>query len=105
MHVRLYQGFIVCKIVIGCIKTKVGVSNGGTRHVDKVNNLLEEKGGVVVRIDVVNGGSGMGEKKSEMHCLFNQRFDESHDHKQTIRNRSKNDHRTNNQKPIKTIIE
>ena len=39
---RPYKGVVIGKIVIGGIKTEVGVGNGGMRHVDRVNNLLEE---------------------------------------------------------------
>ena len=70
---RPYQRFVVGEIIIGCIKTEVGISNGGTRHVDAVNDLLKEGRGVVVGVDVVNDEGRNGEKKSKMHSLFNPR--------------------------------
>ena len=60
---RPYKGSVVGKVIVGGIETKVGISNGGTRHVNAVDNLLEERGRAVVRVDVVNGGNGMGEEK------------------------------------------
>ena len=95
MHVRLYQGFVVCKIVISCIKTKVGVGNGGTRHVDAVNNLLEEGGRVVVGVDVVNGEKWDGGRKAKCTAYLTKGINKSHDKlsnhmikEQTIRNQS-----------------
>ena len=60
---RAYQGFIVHKVVIGHIKTEVGISNSGVRHIYAVNNLLEERGGVIVRMNVVNGEEWNGGKE------------------------------------------
>ena len=51
---EVYQRTIAGKIVIGSIHTKMGVGNGGARHVYAVNDLLEERGRAVVGIDVVN---------------------------------------------------
>ena len=74
----LYQGVVIGEIIIGGIQAKVRIGNGGMRHFDRVNDLLKERRGVVVRVDVVNGGDGMGEKKSEIHCLFNQKRSTNH---------------------------
>ena len=79
MHVRLYPGFIVCKIIIGCIKTKVGVGDGGTRHVDRVNDFLKERRRVVVGIDVENGESEMGKRKAKCTAYLTKGVNESHD--------------------------
>ena len=53
---RPYEGIVIGKVIIGGIKTEMGISNGGLRHVDRVNNCLKEEGGAVVGVDVVNGG-------------------------------------------------
>ena len=51
-----YEGFVIHKVIVGCIETKVGIDDGGTRHVNAVNNLLEKtRGEVVVGVDVING--------------------------------------------------
>ena len=61
---RPYERGVVGKIVIGCIKTKVEIGDGGTRHINRVDNLLKKmRGEVVVGLDVVNGEDGMGEEK------------------------------------------
>ena len=55
---RPYQRFVVGEIIICCIKTKVGIGDGGTRHVNSIDNLLKEERRVVVGVDVVNGEEG-----------------------------------------------
>ena len=85
-----YQRIIVGKIIISGVKTKVRIGDGGTRHVDAVDNLLEEGGGVIVRSKVVNGESGMGEKeKQKCTAYLTKGTNQSHDQGK------------NNQKPIK----
>ena len=90
MRVEIHQGGVTCKVVIRGINAKVGVGNGGARHIQGVNNFLEVRGGTI-RGDVISeNDEGLdGEKKSETHCIFNQRNQqitrltiESHDHKQ-----------------------
>ena len=73
MGVEVYQRTVGSKIVVGGIYTKMGVSDGGMRHVYAVNNFLKERGRTVVRVNVVNGGELDGGKKSKTHCIFNQR--------------------------------
>ena len=52
---RSYKGIVIGEIIVGGIETKVGISNGGARHVNRIDNLLKEGGGAAVRFDVVNG--------------------------------------------------
>ena len=73
MGVKVYQRTVGSKIVVSGINAKMRISNSRTRHVDAVNDLLKEGGGVVVGVDVVNDGRIGWGKKSEMHCIFNQR--------------------------------
>ena len=71
---RPYEGRVIGEIIISRIKTEVRVGDGGVRHVNRANDLLEKtRGEVVVRIDVLNGGRWNEGKKSKMHCIFNQR--------------------------------
>ena len=61
---RPYKGIVIGEIVIGCIKTKVRISDGGARHVDRINDLLEKmRGEVFIGMDVVNDGNELGEEK------------------------------------------
>ena len=77
---RAYQRVVVGKIVVGHIKTKVGVGNGGVRHVYRVNNLLERtRGEVLVRMNVVNGGNEMGERKAKCTAYLTKGINTSHD--------------------------
>ena len=76
MEIR--QGGVARKIIVGGVNTKVGISDGRARHIDAVNNLLEEGRGVVVRLNVVNGEEWDGGKKSEMHCIFKPKESTSH---------------------------
>ena len=70
---RSYEGRIIGKVVISHIKTKVGVGNGGTRHVDGVNNLLKEGGRALVRVDVVNGDDEMRRRKAKCIAYLTKR--------------------------------
>ena len=94
---EVYQGRVTCKIVVSGINTKVGVSNGGTRHVQRVNDLLKV-GGRMVRGDVVSeNDEELDGKKSKTQCIFNQKGIKSHDKQSdhmTINKRSETDLRT-----------
>ena len=68
----IYQGVVASEVVVGSIETEVGVGNGGMRHIDTVNNVLEERGRAWVGGNVVNGEEMDGGKKSKTHCIFNQ---------------------------------
>ena len=86
MRVEIHQGGIACEVVISSIDTKVGISDGRARHVNKVNNLLEV-GRRMIGSDVVNGEKNwMGEKKQKHTAYLTKRINKSHDHKQTIGN-------------------
>ena len=51
---KVYQRIVGGKIIIGGVNAKVGISDGRTRHVNEVNNLLKVWGRMV-GVDVVNG--------------------------------------------------
>ena len=71
VHVRPYKGGVVGEIIIGRIKTEVGISDGGTRHVNGINNLLKKtRGEVVVRVDVVNDERWDGKKRKQNTLLI-----------------------------------
>ena len=65
---KVHQRRVVCKIVIRGVNTEMGISNGGTRHVQRVNNLLKVRGGVIGG-DLIseNGEEFDGERKAKMH--------------------------------------
>ena len=58
MRMIIYQGIVAGKVIIGSIETKVGIGDGGTRHIYAVNDFLKERGGALVRGDVVNDEEG-----------------------------------------------
>ena len=81
MRMEIHQRRVAGKIVVGGINTKVGIGDGGTRHVQRVNNLLKV-GGRTIRGDLIgeNGDELDEGEKSKTHCLFNQKeTNESHD--------------------------
>ena len=127
---EVYQRTIGGKVIVGGVNTKMGIGNGGTGHVDAVNNLLKEGRGAVVRLNVVNGERLDGGRKAKNTAYLTKGINRSHDERsnhmiiegtienrskndrkpikersetdqRTIGNRSKNNHRKNNQKPIK----
>ena len=118
MRMKIHQGGIARRVVIRGVNAKVGLGNGRTRHVQRVNNLLKI-GGRTIRGDVVgeyNGNLDGGRKAKRTayltkkirlshdarsnHMIVNQRSETDLRIEQTIGNRSNNDHRTNNRKPI-----
>ena len=70
MRVKIHQRTIVGKIVIRGINTKVGIGDSRTRHVNAVNYLLEEVGGAVVGVDVVNDEELDGGKRKAKHTAY-----------------------------------
>ena len=79
MCMSIYQGSVVGEVVISHIKTKVGVGNSGARHVYAVNDLLEEGGRVIVRVDVENGEDWDGERKAKCTAYLTKGINKSHD--------------------------
>ena len=69
---EIHQRRIVCKVVISGVNAKVGIGNGGMRHVQRVDNLLEIRGRAIGG-DVVSEYDEElnGEGKSKTHCIFN----------------------------------
>ena len=49
MRMEVYQGGVACEVVIRGVNTKVGISNSGARHVQRIDNLLKIRGGTVGR--------------------------------------------------------
>ena len=41
MRMEIHQRGITCKVVIRGVNTEVGISDGGARHVQRINNLLK----------------------------------------------------------------
>ena len=77
---RSYKGGVVGKIVIGCIKTKVRISDSGARHVYRIDNLLKKvRREVVVGLDVVNGEGKMGGRKAKRTAYLTKGINKSHD--------------------------
>ena len=121
MRVEIHQGRITCKIVICGIHTKVGIGDGRMRHVKRVNDLLKV-GGRTIGGDVVgeNDEDLDGGRKAKRTAYLTKRINKSPDQqsghmnikqrsetdlepmiiKRLIGNRSKNDHRTTDRKPI-----
>ena len=77
---EIHQGGIACKVEIGGVHAKVGVGDGGTRHVQRVNNLLKI-GGRTIGGDVVGeyGEELDGKRKAERTAYLTKRINESHD--------------------------
>ena len=71
---EIHQRRIACKIIIGGVNTKVGISDGRAGHVQRVNDLLKV-GGRTIRGDLIgeNGDELNEGKKSKTHWTFNQR--------------------------------
>ena len=58
----------------------MGISDGGTRHVQRVNNLLKVRGGAIRR-DLIskNGEEFDGERKAKRTGYLTKRISKSHD--------------------------
>ena len=71
---EVHQRRVARKIVIRGIDAKVRIGNGGTRHIQRVNNFLKI-GGRAIRGDLIgeNGERSDEGEESKMHCIFNQR--------------------------------
>ena len=74
MRVEIHQQRIACKIVVRGVNAKVGIGDGRTRHVQRVNDFLKVRGRTI-RGDLIgkNGERSDEGKKSKTHCIFNQR--------------------------------
>ena len=55
MHMRAYQQIIIGKVVVSHIETEVRVGNSGSRHVNRVDDLLKDGRRAVVGMHIVNG--------------------------------------------------
>ena len=91
---KVHQRTVAGEVVIGGVNTKVGISNGGTRHDNAVDNLLKERRGVVVGVNVVNGEGLDGERKVKRTAYLTKEINRSHDKQSnhmTINKRSETD--------------
>ena len=63
---KVHQRRVACKIVIGGVNAKVGFSNRGARHIQRVDNLLKIRGGTI-RGNLIgeNGGEIVGKGKAK----------------------------------------
>ena len=70
---KVHQGGVAREIIIRGINTKMGISDGRTRHVQRIDNLLKIRGRKIGG-DLIGKNDGRldGGKKSETHCIFNQ---------------------------------
>ena len=69
---KVHQGRVARKVIIGGVNPKVRVGDGGTRHVQRIDNLLKIRGGTIRGNVVSENDEGLdGGKKSETHCIFN----------------------------------
>ena len=74
MRVEIHQGRIARKVKISGVNAKVGISDGGVRHVQRINDLLKVRGGAIRGDLIGKNGEEIDEgKKSKTHCIFNQR--------------------------------
>ena len=55
---KVHQRRIAGKVIIGGVNAKVGIGNGRTRHIQRVDNLLKVRGGTI-RGDLI-GENGKG---------------------------------------------
>ena len=78
MRMKVYQRGVVREIIIRGVDTKVGIGNGGTRHMDRVDDLLKV-GRRTVRLDVVNGEDVDEGRKAKRTAYLTKRINQSHD--------------------------
>ena len=73
MRVEIHQRRIACKVEVGGVNAKMGISNSGMRHDERVDDLLKIRRRTVGE-DVIseNGEELDEEKKSKTHGIFNQ---------------------------------
>ena len=51
---EIHQQAVAGEVIVSGVNAKMRISNGGTRHVDNINNLLKIRGRTI-GVDVVNG--------------------------------------------------
>ena len=80
MRVKIHQRRVTRKVVIGGVNTKVGIGDGGTRHVQGVNNLLKI-GGRMIRGNLIgeNGERLDGGEKQKRTAYLTKGINKSHD--------------------------
>ena len=73
MGVEVHQGRVAREIIIGGINTKMGIGDGGARHIQRIDNLLKIRRRAIRGDLICENGEGIDEgKKSKTHCIFNQ---------------------------------
>ena len=80
MRVEIHQRRVTREIVICGVNAKVRVGNGGSRHVQRVNDLLKVRGGMI-RGDLIgkNGEGLVGKRKAKRTAYLTKGINESHD--------------------------
>ena len=80
MRVEIHQGRVARKVIVCGVNTKVGFSNGRTRHVQRVNNLLKIRGRTIGGDVVGKNSEGFDEgRKAKRTAYLTKRINESHD--------------------------
>ena len=76
---KVHQRRVAGKVIICGVNTKVRIGDGGTRHIQRVDNLLEIRGRTI-RGDLIceNGGRVDEGKKSKTYRIFNQKNQRNH---------------------------
>ena len=104
MGVKVHQGRVVGKVIVCGVNAKVGVGNGGSRHIQRIDNLLEV-GGRMIRGDVIGeNGKELDEgRKAKRTAYLTKRTNKSPDEQSnhmTINKRSETDLRTIKERSI-----
>ena len=72
MRMKIHQGRIARKVIVRGVNTEMRISNGRTRHVQRINNFLKVGGGEVGGDLISKNNERLdGGKKSKTHCIFN----------------------------------
>ena len=77
---KIHQRRITCEVVVSGVNTKVGLGDGGSRHVERINDLLKV-GGRAIRGDVVGkNDEGLdGGRKAKCTAYLTKGINVSHD--------------------------
>ena len=67
---KVHQGRVARKVIIGGVNAKVGVGNGGMRHIQRVNNLLKVRGGTIGRDVISENDEGLDGGKEKQNALL-----------------------------------
>ena len=77
---KVYQGRIASKVEVRSVNTEVGISNGGARHVKRIDNLLEIRGRAIGgNLIGENGEECDGERREKRTAYLTKGTNKSHD--------------------------